>query len=129
MNSALKPSPPALPDTTEKFLSLRKVKSKRTLNDQVEDLHIGLYEDETYVGFLYAVYDEQAIEGSLAADNLEAANMVREKAKKAGYDEVARQKKATIAKALGVVMRRYEQSRNERRNTLRGERVPSNDGD
>jgi hypothetical protein len=123
---SLKPLPDALPDTADKFRALRRLKGERTLNDQVEDLFLGLADNEDFVRYLYAVYDEQAVEGSLAADNLEAANMIREKAKKIGYVEVAREKKATISKALGVVLRRYASDRKERRNTVGGEHVTSN---
>ena len=48
----------------------------------VEEIHLMLYEDDDYQRFLYAVYDEQAIEGSLAADNIMAAGMIRDKAGK-----------------------------------------------
>jgi len=111
-----------LPTNTAAHLAHRKLKSKRTLNDLVEDIHLSLVEDGKYIGFLDAVYDEQAVEGSLAADNLEAAHMIREKAIKIGSD-IAKAKKATIAKSLNIVLRRYEWSRKERRNTVDGEVV------
>jgi len=130
MNVALKPLPPQLPETAGEFLAHRKLKGRRTLNDQVEDVHLALYDsDEGYRNFLYAVYDEQAVEGSLAADNFKAAELIREKAKKMGYEELGRQKLATITKALGVVLRRYGFSRKERRDTIGGEIVPSDTGD
>jgi hypothetical protein len=76
------------------------------------------------------VYDEQAVEGSLAADNVMAATMIREYAKKVDEDHaLANEKLATISKALGVVLRRYEISRKERRNMIHGETVPGDNGD
>ena len=129
MNVALKPLPPQLPETAGEFLAHRKLKGRRTLNDQVEDVHLALYADKQYQDFLYAVYDEQAVEGSLAADNFKAAELIREKAKKMGYEELARQKLATIDKALRVVLRRYGFSRKERRNMIGGEVVPGDNGD
>jgi hypothetical protein len=111
-----------LPTNTAAHLAHRKLKAKRTLNDLVEDIHLSLVEDAKYIGFLDAVYDEQAVEGSLAADNLEAAHMIREKAIKTGSD-IGKEKKATIAKSLGIVLRRYEWSRKERRNIVDGEIV------
>jgi hypothetical protein len=111
-----------LPTNTAAHLAHRKLKAKRTLNDLVEDIHLSLVEDGKYIGFLDAVYDEQAKEGSLAADNLEAAHMIREKAVKIN-SEIAKEKKATIAKSLNIVLRRYEWSRKERRNTVDGETV------
>jgi hypothetical protein len=67
------------------------------------------------------------VEGSLAADNIMAAEMIRDKAKAAG-SELASEKLATISKALGVVQRRYGFSRKERRNMVRGEIVPGDNG-
>lgn len=116
---------PPLPTNTAAHLAHRKLKSKRTLNDLVEDVHLSLVEDATYVGYLNAVWDEQAIEGSLSADNLMAAQMIRTRAVKQGGD-LATEKLATIAKALGIVLRRYEWSRKERRNMVDGEIVGEN---
>ena len=124
MQQYIRPIANPLPTNTAAHLAHRKLKSKRTLNDLVEDIHLTLVEDPKYIGFLNAVFDEQAVEGSLAADNLEAAHMIRERAKKVGSD-LEREKKATIAKSLGIVMRRYEWSRKERRNMVDGEVVSS----
>jgi len=130
MNTNLRALPPQLPDTQEDFLRNRKLKSERTLNDQIEDIHLRLYETPKYKAFLYAVYDEQAVEGSLSCDNYEAARMVRDQAHKIGQDEVSRSKLATISKCLNVVMRRYGESRKERRNMVGGTIVtPENNGD
>jgi hypothetical protein len=75
---------------------------------------------------LTAVYDEQAVEGSLAADNIEAARMIREKAKTIEDHSLAHEKLATISKSLGVVLRRYHLSRKERRQIVDGQVVPDN---
>lgn len=128
-SSSLKPVPPALPESSNEYLAFRKLKEDRDLNDLVEEIHLKLIDDQRYRRFRYAIYDEQAIEGSLAMDNAEAAQMVRDYAKKNSVTEVAEQKKATIAKILGVVERRYGQSRVERRNRLGGKIVPSGNGE
>lgn len=120
----LKPLPPALPETVSDFLSLRKGAVRRSLNDIVEEYHLAMYDNEEYSRLLYAVYDEQAVEGSLAADNILAAKMMRERAHELKNVELTREKLATISKALGVVLRRYGQSRKERRYTVHGEVVP-----
>lgn len=117
------PLPADLPKNTEALLALRVSEKKRNLNDQVEDVYLSLYEDKAFQAFLYATYDEQAVEGSLSADNVEAARMIRNKAIANRNEELGRQKLATISKCLGVVLRRYEQSRKERRNTVGGELV------
>lgn len=129
MNELVKPSAPALPTSVDKFLALRKLKAKRTLNDQIEDVHLHLIEVDGYVSYLNAVYDEQAVEGSLSADNVMAAMMLREKAVEMGNSELGKEKLASISKALGVVLRRYGLSRKERRNMVDGEVVPGDNGD
>jgi hypothetical protein len=106
----------------------RKLKTGRTLNDLVEDIHrILVNESLRYRTLLDAVYDEDAVEGSLSADNILAAGEIREKAKTMTGNEVAGKKLATIAKALNIVLRRYKQSRKERRNMVGGEIIPSDD--
>jgi len=121
------PRPPELPANIDHWE--RQIQAERTLNDLVEDIHRALVENDQYRRFLYATYDEQAEEGSLAADNIEAARMIREKARSNGNAEVSRQKLATLVKALGVVLRRYGNSRKDRRNRLGGETIPGDNGD
>ena len=50
------------------------------LNDMVEEIHTKCYENEKYRAYLDGVWDEQCVEGSLAADNFKAAEMIRERA-------------------------------------------------
>jgi len=117
-------SPVPLPSTRGDLAVLRKLKAKlKPLNDQVEEVVEQLIEDAKFNRYLQAVYDEQAVEGSLAADNIGAAIMIREKALELGYSSLADEKWATISKALGVVLRRYGLSRKERKNTVNGEVV------
>lgn len=124
-----RPSAPALPSTVEDLEKHRRVSPVRTLNDHVEDIHLILWPDPKYRAFLEAVYDEQAVEGSLVADNLEAAQMIRLKAVELGNHYFDGLKKATISKALNVVMRRFDGlggSRQERRNMVDGEIIAGN---
>jgi len=120
----LHPRPAPLPTTTQAWLDDRKIKHEPTLNDLVEQIHWQLVENPAYVKFLEAVWDEDAVEGSLAADNLEAAAMIRQKAHDDEMVVIANKKKTTIAKSLNVVLRRYGKGRKERRHTLHGEVVP-----
>jgi hypothetical protein len=108
----------------------RYLKAERTLNDMVEDIHRVLIEDEQYRKYLRAVYDAHAVEGSLAADNVMAAMMIRERAKENNVADIANEKLAIINLALGVVLRRYHASRKQRRNMVQGEEVaPDNNND
>lgn len=108
----------------------RQLKAERTLNDLVEDIHrILVNESADYRAYLRATYDAHAVEGSLAADNVLAAMMIRDKAKKMeNYPDVAGEKLAIINLALGVVLRRYHASRKQRRNMIGGEEVSSDNG-
>lgn len=117
-----------LPASVEEFRAMRKSKSVRTLNDAVEEIHLSLFSDEKYHAYHDAVYDEQAVEGSLSADNLMAAQLIRTYAMSKGRTEVAKEKLATISKALGVVLKRYDLSRRDRRNMLGGQIVPEGNG-
>lgn len=122
-----RPSPPPLPATRGEMLAQRKGDPHKTLNDHIEEIHSALYEDAKYQRFLDAVYDEDAVEGSLAADNLEAARMIRSHASEDDRNTyVADKKLATISKALGVVLRRYGMSRKERSRMIDGETVDMN---
>jgi len=105
----------ALPRTVSALMEQKKTKNQRTLNDHIESIHLSLYEEEEYQKLLDAVYSEQAVEGSLIADDFEAARMIREKARSIGDKTVTIQKLATIVKAMNVVMRRYGIGRKERR--------------
>lgn len=103
--------------------------SKLSLNDLVEQAHLSLYHtSQDYRAFLYAVYDEQAVEGSLSADNVMAAEKLRDFARE--HDDLvdlAKEKLATISKALGVVLRRYKSDRKSRKNMLGGNVIPMGD--
>ena len=104
-----------LPGNTAALIEQRKSKKSYTMNDMVERHHLALYDRDEYQALLEAVYSEQALEGSLLADDFEASRMIREYARESGDGYVAKQKLDTIRKSLGVVLRRYNITRKERR--------------
>jgi len=131
VEQALKPRPNPLPARLEDWK--RNIKIDRTLNDFVEDVHCSLLasddDGERYRALLDAVYDEDAVEGSLSIDNALAAQMIRNYATDQNPKHLLAGKKiATISKSLGVVLRRYNASRSERRNTVGGVVVPGHGG-
>lgn len=127
---------PSLPKTPAEWDAARAIKHERTLNDHVEDIHLAISANEKlhskYERLLDAVYDEDAVEGSLSTDNILAATMIRDFASEGAEiteDEddgsrhvgpgardhyVATKKLATLVKSLNVVLRRYKNSRAER---------------
>lgn len=110
---ALRPAPP-LPATRGDLLNQRKLKSKRTINDLVEDILVRLWDDESFMKLVEAIYDSQAIEGSMADDDVMAAIMIRDQARKDGYMEVAEQNVHTVKLAMRVGLKRYGIGRHER---------------
>lgn len=106
----------------------RSIKAKITLNDMVEEVHLTLLGDERYQAYLDATYDEQAVEGSLTYDDAMAAEMIRVKANDMEKAYLASQKLATIAKALRIVLKRYNEGRKQRRYRVHGEQVPADEG-
>jgi len=127
-NVVRRPLPAPLPATVEELEAGRVFANERTLNDYVEDAVLSLWaSSKPFRDYLYAVYDEQAVEGSLAIDNAEAATLIREWAKAKEIEAITREKKATIVKAMNVVLRRFGKSRKERKNTVHGEVVPNGD--
>ena len=85
-------------------------------NDRVEMVHrILVDESKRYRALLLTTYDAHAVEGSLVADDIMAAQMLRYKAIELRDTEIAEQKLATILLALKVVLRRYHASRKQRR--------------
>jgi hypothetical protein len=119
-NTTLARKPVSLPGTVEELLAARRTMRVRTLNDYVDDIHLALWSNEAYRATLEAVYDEDAVEGSLAADNFTAAQMIRKYAKDNNLAYVANRKLATIVKALNVVLRRFGFSRRQRALTVGG---------
>jgi len=113
-----------LPTTVAEWDETRKGSITRTDNDRVEDLHRKLITNEQYQGYLAAYSDGEAVEGSMATDNVFAAQMIRNKAIEAGDSKIARLKAHTIVRCLNVVLKRYRLSRKERANMIGGVIVP-----
>jgi hypothetical protein len=113
-----------LPATVGDMLA-RKSPTLQNLNDHVDVIHVKLFATVArYQLLLDAVYDEEAQEGSLSADNIMAAIMIRDYAKKDDTDlYVASKKLATIVKSLNVCLRRYHMTRKERSISIAGELV------
>lgn len=125
----LRKAPPKLPATVADLLAGRTSELTKTLNDHVDEVHTILWEQEDYRRLFEAVYDEQATEGSLSADNFLAAIRIRSWASKNGKSYIQNQKLATIVKSLNVVLRRYHISRTERRNMIDGKIVTNGDSE
>lgn len=118
-------TPDPLPATTEDLIAAFKLKAGLNLNDVVQDAIEQLY-DKGLQPFLAATHDSQAVEGSLSADNVMAAEMLRTWARKNGKTLLANEKLGVIVLAMGVVCRRFGIDRKTRRNTVAGSVVHTN---
>jgi len=116
-------APPPLP--TQRKDWTRHLKALPVFNDSVERVHNDLCENEDYLKLLTAVHDITAVTGSLSFDNCRAAMMLKARATELEVHDVAEAKEKAIALSLNTVLRRYHQSRKERRNTVGGEIVTS----
>lgn len=101
-------------DYREYLLKERERKKRAALINDVEAINLILWDDQEYLRLLAAMYDAQAVEGSLIIDNAMAAARIRKIAKKNG-SPLQWENLATISKFLNIVMRRYGQSREQRR--------------
>lgn len=120
MNLVPHREPPKLPATQSDLLALRRIKEKLSLNNRIEEIVKGLWEEPKYLLLIKAIYDEQAVEGSLGVDNVLVAELIRDYAKQHGITDVADAKLATIVKCHNTVLRRYGLDRKTRRNEVGG---------
>src|SRR5262245_39852492 len=107
--------PPPLPETRTDLLAQYKLKRRRSINDLVEEIIVKLWDnDQQFMKYVNAIYDSQAVEGSLGDDDVMAALIIRDTAKKDKHVEVAEQNVHTIKLAMRVGLRRFGVSRPER---------------
>jgi hypothetical protein len=110
----LKVAPP-LPATRTDLLAQYKLKRRRSINDLVEEIVVKLWDkNENFMKYVDAIYNEQAVEGSLDEDDTMAALIIRDVAEKDKHVEVAKQNLRTIKLAMRVCLRRFGVSRPER---------------
>ncbi len=120
-------APPPLPATVADLLAHRKSAVKKSLNDEVDDIFIRLWENPKFRELFEAIHPSQTVEGSFSADDLVAAEMVRKYAEDHHMPTTTNTKLAAIVYSLHVVSRRFDQSRNQRRTMVKGQRVNMND--
>jgi hypothetical protein len=115
--------PVPVPATVADLLAHRKSMQAKSLNDEVDDIFLRLWEVPKFRDLFAAIHPSQTIEGSFSADDYVAAEMVREYAKEHHFPIASNTKLAAIIFSLHVVCRRYEQGRSQRRNMVKGQRV------
>jgi hypothetical protein len=117
MSDALLKVAPALPETRDDLLAQYKLKRRRSINDLVEEVIVKLWDnDDNFMKYVEAIYDSQAIEGSMDDDDVMAALIIRDTAKRDKHVEVADQNVHTIKLAMRVALRRFDLGRGQRYN-------------
>lgn len=104
-----------LPATRTELLMQSEPMRPRDLFYAVWDIHLWLYEKPEYQQYLDAYTKDQAAEGSIAADEFMAANMVREYAEEHSIFSVQSAKLHDIVKALRRAMKKGNIARKQRR--------------
>jgi hypothetical protein len=113
-----RPRTPPLPATISDLLAGRKSLRTRSLNDDVDDIHVRLWEDVSYRKYFEPIWREDTIEGSFIADDISAAMMVRQFAIDHDVHIAARAKLHSIVHSLHVVCKRLSISRKERQGMI-----------
>lgn len=112
-----------LPATVADLLKQRKSLRVRSLHDDVEQIHLVLFENPDYRKWFVPVHQSECVEGSFMLDDAMVAQMIREYAKKNDFVIAAQAKLAAICFSLGVVCRRYNMGRKQRRSMVSGQHV------
>ena len=105
---------PALPETRTDLLTHYKLKRKRTINDLVEDIVVKIWEEEEFQRLVSAIYDSDAVHGSMGDDDVMAALMIKQFADREKHTEVASRNLHTVKLAMRVALRRFSQDRGGR---------------
>jgi len=118
---------PPLPATVADLLAHRKSNHTKSLNDEVDDIFVRLWENPKFRDLFEAVHPSQTIEGSFVCDDNAAAIMIRQYADQHHMPTTSNTKLAAIIFSAHVVARRFGQGRSQRRTMVKGERVNMSD--
>jgi hypothetical protein len=117
-NKKLTSNKAKLPATVSDLISQRKNPRSISLADRVEAIYLRMYERPEFKQYRDAIYKEDTVEGSFIDDDSQAANVIREEARKLNSPNsdpiVAKQKLSVLRRILGVVERRYNADRKTR---------------
>lgn len=116
-----------VPATVADLLAHRKSNHTKSLNDEVDDIFVRLWENSKFRDLFEAIHPSQTVEGSFSCDDNVAAQMVRQYALEHHMPTTAATKLAAICFSVHVVARRFHQGRSQRRTMVKGERVNMSD--
>lgn len=105
----------AFPKNVTNLEEQRIVKRTVTLLDEVEQTMLVLFEDPKYRTYREALDTDTTVEGSIFADDVVAAQMIRNKAEEMGLRQVMEANLTTISQKLRRAEARFNASRNQRK--------------
>ena len=111
-----RPASRVLPANVTDLLAQRVVKRTVTLLDEVEQAMTAIYDEPQYMRFREAIDNGDAVEGSIFADDIVSAQMIRKKAEVLGLHQVEEADLTLIAQKLRAAERRFNASRKQRKN-------------
>lgn len=120
---------PPVPGTVVDLINQRKSLRTRTLNDDVEDAFLKLWEREDFKRFFVPIWRSETIEGSFIDDEVCAAHMLRQFAQENHMPLARNAKLDALRHSMRVVARRYGLSRSERQALVGDEHVGNGGGD
>lgn len=107
-----------LPVTQEDLAARYNMKRESNLNDMVETYVRKMIVDDNFRKYLNELTREDALEGDLFLDDSVAAGMIRDAAIEDSNSMVSEQKLKPLIRSLKVVMRRFNISREQRRDNM-----------
>lgn len=115
-----RPSAPSLPTTVKDLSEQRRSLRVRSVNDDVEDAHLKLWEIPEYQRYFQPIWDSESVEGKIEIDYIQAAARIREFASRNALPIAASAKLDAIVKSIRVVCRRYNIDLKTRREMVGG---------
>jgi hypothetical protein len=123
------PDGPPVPNTVIDLINARTSMRTRTLNDDVEDAFLKLWEDVAFKRYFVPIWRSQTIEGSFIADEICAVQMLRAFAKENNMPIAREANIDSLQHSLRVVAKRYGLSRRVRQASVGGEIVENGNGE
>ena len=106
----------SLPANVTELLAQRVVKRTVTLLDEVEQAMTELFNEEQFKRYREALDNDSTVEGSVFADDICAAQMIRKKGDEMGLRQIGDADLTAISQKLRAAERRFNASRRQRRN-------------
>lgn len=113
----------AIPATVEELRAQRVSMRVRSLNDDVEEIHLKLWADDSYQKWFQIIWPSDSVEGNHVLDDGVVAARIRAFADQNNMPIAANAKLGSIIRSLNVVRRRYKIGREQMRRRVGNQSV------